>query len=104
MTFNTQAQHQGDEISGVKAIMTELKASHKQQSHQIEVNMAHMARNAGGSKSVPTTISTMTQAAPFSALAYAAIEYVAPPVHVPRLWQPPPPPRVVAEDTTQDLE
>ena len=69
MTFNTKAQRQSDEISNLKAVMMEMRAAHQQQLHRMEVNMAHILHNAGGSTSVPTIISTMIQAAPAPALA-----------------------------------
>ena len=45
--------------------------------------MTHMAHNAGGPASLPTTSSTMTQAVPPPALVYAATGYAEPPAYVP---------------------
>ena len=64
--------------------MMEMGASHQQQLHRTEVNMAHMAHNAGGPASVSTTIRTMPQTVPVPAPAYTAAGYTAPPVaHTP---------------------
>ena len=83
IVFNFQAQRQGNEIGNLETTMMEMGASHQQQLHQMEVNMAHMAHNTGGPVSKPTTINTMTQVKYAPALAYAAPRYMVPPVHVP---------------------
>ena len=63
--------------------MIEMRESHQQQLHQLKINLAHMVRNAVGSASVPTTISTMTQIVSPSLLVFSAAGYMAPVVHVP---------------------